>query len=224
MKILFLSDFHLGSPLFKSEDKIFSLLNDEYDMIFLLGDIIDTWEGSLWSIINDNAPLLRELNALPNLVVIKGNHDPDLDDLNRVFPGKEVSMDYEFEDNGKKGIVVHGDEFDHMVTRYSWIARLVWPINWILERAGINIKAFFRETYHSLAAKREKKYYNDLILTVEKELVNKYKDGYDYIVIGHTHLPKLIVEDDYTYVNCGDWVHNQTYVIYEDNNFRLVEV
>jgi len=224
MKILFLSDFHLGSPLFKSENEIFSLLNDDYDVVFLLGDTIDTWEDDLWSIVTKNNMLLRKLNSLPNLIIIKGNHDPDLDDLSRVFPAKEVVWSYEFEDNGKKGIVVHGDEFDHMVTKYSWIARLLWPINWLLERVGINIKAFFRETYHSLAAKREKKYYNDLVLTVEKEIVNKYKDKYDYIVIGHTHLPKLIVQDDYVYVNCGDWIHNQTYVIYEDGNFELMEI
>jgi len=224
MKILFLSDFHLGSPLFKSENEIISLLNDDYDMVFLLGDTIDTWEGDMWSIVIKNNMLLRKLNSLPNLIIIKGNHDPNLIDLESVFPAKEVTWSYEFEDNGKKGIVVHGDEFDHTVTKYSWVARLFWPINWLLERVDINIKAFFRETYHSLAAKREKKYYNDLILDVEKELVNKYKHRYDYIVIGHTHLPKLIVEDDYTYVNCGDWIHNQTYATYKDGNFELMEI
>jgi len=65
MKILFLSDFHLGSPLFESENEILSLLNDDYDMVFLLGDTIDTWEDDLWSIVTKNNVLLRKLNSLP---------------------------------------------------------------------------------------------------------------------------------------------------------------
>ena len=61
-----------------------------------------------------------------------------------------------------------------------------------------------------------------IYITIIVYSVYKYK--YDYIIIGHTHLPKLIVEDDYIYINCGDWVHNKTYAIYEDGDFRLVEV
>jgi UDP-2,3-diacylglucosamine hydrolase len=224
MKFLFLSDFHLGSPLFESTDKVISLLNDDYDVVFLLGDIIDTWEGYVWYIVDKNYKLIEKLNSLNNLVIIRGNHDPDLEELQRVFPNKIVNVDYEFHDGDKVGIVTHGDEFDHTVTKYYWLAKLFWPINWLFERLGINIKAFFRETYHSLAVKKDKKYYNDLILNVEKELVNKYKNKYHYIVVGHTHMPKLIVEDDYVYVNCGDWIHNKTYVIYKDGNFRLVGV
>ena len=64
---------------------------------------------------------------------------------------------------------------------------------------------------------RDKKYYNDLILDVEKNAVEKYK----HVVMGHTHFPKINKTDQHTYVNCGDWIHHGTYVEYDGINFYL---
>ena len=221
MKILFLSDLHLGSPLFESENEILSLLEGEYDKIFLVGDIIDIWESNLVCIVCDNQNLLKKINTLNNVVIIKGNHDPDIVGLESVFYKKYISDSFELNMDGKSVLIIHGDEFDWLVTRYSWLAKLLFPIHWFLERFGVNLKGWFRDLFCSISSKRDKKYYNELILEMEKELFNKYKNIYDCIVVGHTHLPKIIQEDGFTYVNCGDWVHNRTYVIYEDGQFKL---
>jgi UDP-2,3-diacylglucosamine pyrophosphatase LpxH len=221
MKILFLSDLHLGSPLFESEDKILSLLEEEYFRVFFIGDIIDVWEDNLVSIVADNQNLLKKINELKDVIIIKGNHDPDISTLESVFYGKYVNDMHSFKVDDKSILVIHGDEFDWLVTKYSWLAKLLFPIHWILERFGINLKGWFRDLFCSISSKRDKKYYNELVLDMEKELFNKYKGLYDCIVVGHTHLPKIIREDDFIYVNCGDWVHNKTYVIYEDGQFIL---
>ncbi len=221
MKILFLSDLHLGSPLFKSEDKILSLLEEEYDKIIFVGDIIDVWENNLVCIVCHNQDLLKKINSLNNVIIVKGNHDPDLHSLESVFYKKYINDSFELELDGKRILIIHGDEFDRLVTKYSWLAKLLFPIHWFLERFGINLKGWFRELYCSISSKRDKKYYNELVLNMEKELFNKYKDLYDCVVVGHTHLPKIIQEDNFTYVNCGDWVHNKTYVIYKDGQFIM---
>jgi len=221
MRILFLSDLHLGSPLFESEDKVLSLLEEEYDKIILVGDIIDIWESGLLSIIADNQILLKKINELENVIVIKGNHDPNIPTLESVFYGKYVNDMYSFKVDGKLILVIHGDEFDWLVTKHSWLAKLLFPIHWILERFGINLKGWFRDLFCSISSKRDKKYYNELVLDMEKELFNKYKGFYDCIVVGHTHLPKIIEENNFIYVNCGDWVHNKTYIVYENGKFIL---
>jgi len=95
------------------------------------------------------------------VVIIKGNHDPSLQSLESIFPGKQVLMEYEFYIGDEAGIVVHGDGFDSMITKYSWLTRVFSPIHWVLERFGINIKAFFRELFYSIANKRDKDYYKE---------------------------------------------------------------
>jgi UDP-2,3-diacylglucosamine pyrophosphatase LpxH len=225
MKLLFLSDFHLGSPLFESNNDVMSLLDRDYDMIFLIGDTIDTWEDNVWDIVNDNRVLIDKLNSIANLIVIKGNHDPDMNILKTIFPEKTVASEFSLSIDGRLCIVVHGDEFDELVYKYSWVAKLLHPIQWICERIfKINLKGYFRELFHSIAAKRDKKYYNDLVMDVEENLVEAYKKDYQCIVIGHTHLPKLIKRDDFIYANCGDWVYNKTYVTYENGKFGLIDL
>jgi UDP-2,3-diacylglucosamine pyrophosphatase LpxH len=223
-KFLFISDLHLGSPLFRSEDQVFFLLNGNYDKIFIVGDIIDTWEEDVEYIVSKHSKLIDTINKLNNVIIIKGNHDPSLQSLESIFPGKQVLMEYEFYTGDEIGIIIHGDEFDIMVTKYSWISKILSPIHWVLERVGINIKAFFRELFYSIANKRNKSYYKDLVFDIEQSLVEKYGHKYKYVIVGHTHLPKIETINGCIYVNCGDLVHNKTYVIYEDGNFKLVGV
>ena len=72
--------------------------------------------------------------------------------------------------------------------------------------------------------KKQEKYYNDLVLDIEKESVRDYSEkGYKNVVLGHTHLPKL-VNDYYNiiYMNSGDWTHNKTYAKYITDDKRFV--
>jgi hypothetical protein len=80
----------------------------------------------------------------------------------------------------------------------------------------LNIKAFFRELFYSISAKKDKKYYPDLVSDIEIKLKEKYLP-YGYVFCGHTHEPKIFEN----YVNSGDWVHNRTYIIYEDGKITL---
>ena len=64
MKILFISDIHLGSALFKSSAVIMKLLSDDsYGKIVIIGDIIDTWEGPIFKTIKDNQELINKINS-----------------------------------------------------------------------------------------------------------------------------------------------------------------
>jgi UDP-2,3-diacylglucosamine pyrophosphatase LpxH len=222
MKNLFISDLHLGSPLFKSDNKIISLLDDKYDNIYIVGDIIDVWEDCSKFIIEDHKELILKINSLSNIKIVKGNHDPSIDKLKKIFPLSEISDCFSFKDYIFSCAIVHGDEFDKLVTKYSWLAKLLFPIHWILQRLGLNIKAFFRKLFYSVSSKRNKKYYTKLVSDIEKNLIKKYRLVYNYIVCGHTHFPKIVNINGFRYINCGDWIHNRTYVIYNEGEFTLM--
>jgi len=176
MKMLFLSDLHLGSPCFKAYSELLNLLYVDYDKIFIVGDLLDVWEQKPSDILLRNSMIIDRINELTNVVIIKGNHDPEIAELEKFFPQKEIYHEHEFNVDGKKIMIVHGDEFDDLIRKYSWLAKILFPIHWFLERVGINAKWFFRELFYSVSAKTNKKYYNYLVLDMEKELVNKYKN------------------------------------------------
>ena len=84
------------------------------------------------------------------------------------------------------------------------------------------MKYWLREQIHNIRLKNEHLPYNSLIFQAEKKLVRKYKAKYKNIVCGHTHLPKIVHDPKFTFINCGDWLSNNTYVEYEDGVFRLI--
>jgi len=225
---LYLSDLHLGNPLFNSEAIILRLLNDaKYDRIIILGDIIDTWEAPVDVIKSNYGHLINEINQRAkrgSMLIIRGNHDPDITQMHSIF---DMCRIFEFLRDGDT-LFVHGQEFDELITRHFWMAKLVYPIRWFLERLGVNLLAYTRNLYHSISAKRQHKKYNALVLDMEKHMVSKYEKDFEYLVMGHTHLPKIVLRDsdpkdirECDYINTGDWIHNRTYVERDGNNFKM---
>ena len=54
----------------------------------------------------------------------------------------------------------------------------------------------------------------------------KWNEDADVFIMGHTHNPEVLIwlnkeESLKTYINCGDWVDNCTYVIIKDKQVRL---
>jgi len=220
MKRLFLSDLHLGNPLFKYQSKLFDLLIEPYiDEIVICGDVFDIWEKNIEQIVKDYFILISHINVLALRIpvyIIPGNHDPIISELSYIFHNCIVTNTYEYDNN----IVLHGSEFDNLILKYSKLSRILGYFNWIFERFNLDLKTFFRELFYSISAKRQKKYYNDLVSEIEKSVVEKYSTHYSTIIMGHTHMPK-IVQSDCLYVNCGDMIHNYTYIIETDKKFKL---
>jgi len=225
---LYLSDLHLGNPLFKDENTILKLLNEpKYNRIVILGDIIDTWEAPVESIRKKYDHLINQINLRAKqgpVLIIRGNHDPDILVMHSIF---DMCRIFESLREGST-IFIHGHEFDELITKHYWLAKLIFPIRWLLERLGVNLLAYVRNLYHSIAAKRQNKKYNDLVIDIEKQAVSKYEKDFDYLVMGHTHLPKIVLRDSdpkeprkCDYINVGDWIHNRTYVERDGDKFKL---
>jgi UDP-2,3-diacylglucosamine pyrophosphatase LpxH len=60
------------------------------------------------------------------------------------------------------------------------------------------------------------------ITSFEKQLVYQAKRRYCHTVIcGHIHTPADKMIDGVRYLNCGDWVENTSYIIYDKGKFEL---
>ena len=227
MKILILSDLHLGSPMFSEESTIINLLKSEgYDVIVLNGDIFDVWEEPFDKIKQKNfniVSVIREISKKKKVYFVDGNHDPDLDSLKRTFPDVIFSKDLQLGDI----FFIHGCEFDKFVTKYSLPAKILFVPNWICERTiHVDLKGIFRNISFSIANKRDKKYYGDLVNDINKAAIDTYKSRCKYLIMGHTHFPIIIKTEECTYINSGDMIHNRTYAEFntETNFFEIKKV
>jgi UDP-2,3-diacylglucosamine pyrophosphatase LpxH len=77
-----------------------------------------------------------------------------------------------------------------------------------LESCGHNLKQFFG--------------FKTNTKDFEKQLIAQTKlQGYNAVVCGYSKSPKMVEQDGIYYMNCGDWVENQTALEYEFGAWRL---
>ena len=219
MNNLFISDLHVGSPLFDEHSMVEKIKCGDYDRIFLVGDIFDVWQDDFDDILRNNENIvnaIREVSELKPIIYIVGNHDPSSEEIKKKFPSVQVCDFFELDG----GIVVHGHMFDVFATKYSWIARFYFVFHWIFERLGINLQ-IFRDFFYSVSNKRDKDYYKNMVGDIENNAVKEYKSKYKFVVMGHTHWPKISEKDGFTYANSGDWIHNKTFMVGSNGRFTL---
>lgn len=223
-----ISDLHLGSKKAETELIYSFLKKNEFDDLYLNGDIIDIWR---WK----QAGLLKARNTQEHINVVQrllklakndtrvhftiGNHDEFL----MHFLG-EQSASREFGNirlnervthttvDGKRILVMHGHQFDLVTRTAPWIAKLgdrgyefmIWMnriFNRIRRRLGMR--------YWSLAKfiKLRVKKATMIIGRFEESAVHFASEhGYDGIICGHIHNPSISSEHaGPVYLNSGCW-------------------
>jgi UDP-2,3-diacylglucosamine pyrophosphatase LpxH len=229
---LYLSDLHLGNPLFKDDEKILELLRDDrFNRIFFIGDIFDVWEKKFSDIHAEYLSIINEINSQikvnkKEMIFIKGNHDPIESSIKYACPQARIYSSSYVE---KDVVIIHGNEFDGAILKVEFINKLLYYIFiWPMQRFfNLNVRDRFRYWLHSPAARKGKKHYDKLVLQIEKDAVAKYQDRFNFIIMGHTHYPKIVNCDnntcDCSYINCGDWIHNRSYVIKDNEGIYRLE-
>jgi UDP-2,3-diacylglucosamine pyrophosphatase LpxH len=236
-RTLFISDVHLGSKAAKADFLLDFLKYHDADTIFLVGDIVDGWRlkrSWYWpQDCNDVIQkLLRKARKGTRVVYIPGNHDEFLRDFPGMhFGGIEVAerMIHEAAD-GKKYLVLHGDEFDVVVRNARLLAYLG---DWAYDMAimiNIGLAAVRRKLgmpYWSFSAwaKLQVKHAVNFIGEFQRVVAEEArKNGADGVICGHIHHAVMEDMDGIRYINTGDWVESCTAIAeHEDGTFELIE-
>ncbi|WP_179784162.1 UDP-2,3-diacylglucosamine diphosphatase [Rhizobium sp. AN5] len=235
-RTLFISDVHLGSKAAKTDFLLDFLKHHEADTIILVGDIIDGWRlrrSWYWPQgCNDVVQkLLRKARKGTRIVYIPGNHDEFL----REFPGMhfggiEVAerMIHEAGD-GKKYLVIHGDEFDVVVRNARLLAYLG---DWAYDAAiaiNIAIAAVRRRIglpYWSFSAwaKLQVKHAVNFIGEFQRVVADEARrNNVEGVICGHIHHAVMEDMDGIRYINTGDWVESCTAIAENaDGTFELI--
>ena len=148
------------------------------------------------------------------VIYIPGNHD----EMFREFAGMSFG-DVEIKSkaihttaDGRRLLVVHGDEFDAVVLAHRWLAFLGdWAYHTLMRaNVAVNVvRRFFGMEYWSLSkhAKHKVKGAVSVITRFEETVANEAKaQGVDGVVCGHIHTAEVRDFDGCIYYNDGDWV------------------
>lgn len=236
MAVYFISDVHLGHDGDAEEreklrklEGFFKTVTSDGEHLYILGDLFDFWFEYKHAIPKDHLKVLFLLSQLAEsgvkLSYVTGNHDFWLGDMLTRHLDIEVFRDAaEVNHYGKKIYLIHGDGLAKADRGYRVLKRIMRNrVNIFLYRqippdigipfakwcsrksrvrsSGIPKSAFVQE-------------YRDY---AERVLAN----GYDCVMIGHTHHPERVDFENGVYINTGDWYEHFTYAVLRDSRFEL---
>ena len=235
-RTLFISDVHLGTRACQAEMLIEFLDDHDAETIYLVGDIVDFWRikrGAIWPQAHNNVlqKLLGKVRNGSRVVYIPGNHDEGLRDYcGTRFGGIEIERDAVHETNdGRRYLVIHGDEFDVVVRYARWLAFLGdrgyqlalwmnWPLNFIRRRLGLGYWSL--SAYLKNRVKSAVNFIGDFERSLSDEAQRRHVEG---VICGHIHHAATKMIGDVHYVNTGDWVESCTAIVEkQDGAFELI--
>jgi len=227
---VFLSDIHLGTRGCQAELLLDFLRQLSCDHLYLVGDIVDGWRlKTNWYWPQPHNDVVQKILRLARkgvlVTYIPGNHDePARDFCGAHFGGVFVTRDAVHQTaDGRRFLVVHGDEFDGVVRHAQWLAHVgdyayraaLW-LNTVFNRA----RRRFGFGYWSLSAFLKSKVKNAVkfIDNFEAALAGEARlRGLDGVICGHIHKAEMRTIDGILYCNDGDWVESCTALVEFDD-------
>jgi len=238
VRSIFLSDIHLGTKACQAHHLLDFLKSYTSEHVFLLGDIVDLWSMSRGAVHWTEAQntfvqkMLRRARHGEKVIFIPGNHDEALREyVGAIFGNILVEHEHiHTAADGKRYLLLHGDEFDQVTRHHRWIAvlgdkayDLLVSLNHYLSWLRRTLK---RPGYWSLAgyAKRKVKTAVSFIFNFEDAVIHHAREkGVDGAICGHIHWPMMKVIDGMQYLNCGDWVDSCTAIVeHLDGRMELI--
>jgi UDP-2,3-diacylglucosamine pyrophosphatase LpxH len=226
---IFISDVHLGSKGSQTKE-LYKLLNKEQpNRIFIVGDFIDGWllkKRFYWT--KESTDIIRKILAYSNkgteVIYITGNHDEFLRAYSPYDFGNIKIVD-EYEWNGY--LITHGDLYDGIV-QLKWlgiIGSYGYEIALSIDRA---LKKIGYKKSFSKMLKDKVKSAVKFITDFEKQLAYQaYSRNLKGVICGHIHNPENknidIKGTKIHYLNCGDWIENNSYIEYKKSKFNLYD-
>lgn len=236
-RTVWLSDIHLGHHGCKAEYLLDFLRNVECEYIYLVGDIIDVWhlkrKGLFWPQSHNNVirTILGKAKHNTKVIYIPGNHDEMFRDYDGLqFGNVEIHNKYiHHTADGRKLLMMHGDEFDSAVNCNSLIS--------LLGDRGYDFLLYFNRYLHAVRRKMGFPYWSlagyikskvrnamNIIEKFEAAVAHEAKHAQvDGIVCGHIHHAQIKDINGVLYCNDGDWVENCTTMVeHHDGTLELL--
>jgi UDP-2,3-diacylglucosamine pyrophosphatase LpxH len=236
-RAIFISDIHLGTKRAQTSALLEFLRETRSDQLYLVGDLIDGWslrQAWHWDQLHNDViqKLLRKARKGTKVVYVPGNHDENFRDfINLRFGRVAVLRDtVHIGANGRRYLVLHGDQFDGVVYFAPWLARLgdkAYELSLSLNGWLNALRRRLRLPYWSLSAylKFKVKRAVEFISRFEEAVVREAnRRGCQGVICGHIHTPENRMIGGIHYLNDGDWVESCTALVeHFDGRFEIID-
>ena len=234
--IYFLSDVHLGAHSAEQEQLkeerlvlFFEKIEREDAELIVVGDIFDFWFEYLHAVPRMH---FRVLGKLANLAAKKtvryvaGNHDFWLNS----FMSNEVGLiihpdEYIMNIDGKRFYITHGDGLLANDYGYRFLKKVlrnranIFLYRMLHPDIGVPFALFFSHLSRN-SSHRKKRPYSDS--DYRAFAYSKIDEGFDYVVLGHTHWAAMQSHDKGYYLNSGYWGRDFTYIVVKEGIAQLL--
>ncbi|MCA0399589.1 MAG: UDP-2,3-diacylglucosamine diphosphatase [Proteobacteria bacterium] len=226
VRTMFISDIHLGTRGCQAESLLDFLRAYDSDTIYLVGDIVDGWRLKArwhWPQAHNDVvqKLLRKVRKGARIIYLPGNHDEFLRDYcGTRFGGIEIiDRCIHVAADGRRYLVLHGDQFDLVVRHAKWLASLgdgaytfaLWLNTWLnLVRRKLGFSYWSLSSWAKQRVKNAVNFVGRFEEVLQGEARRMQVDG---IICGHIHSPALHDRLGIGYANTGDWVESCTGLI-----------
>jgi UDP-2,3-diacylglucosamine hydrolase len=231
---LFISDLHLGQGDREKDqrrmDDFIAWLRTcvtPGTHLVLVGDCFEFWFDYREAIPSRHFKVLATLRELRDqgipITFFAGNHDywlgPWLErELGVQFASDDLTMDLA----GQRVWVHHGDGLRSSERGYRLMKHVlrsplcIWLFRWI--HPDIGLRFGYRWSRESNARSREIPH-----ITAEYETVarNKFAEGYDVVILGHTHRLDIRRLAEGTFIQLGEWIDGRSYLRFNEQGFAL---
>ena len=237
-KVYFISDTHFGfneyeleKPLIQKFEDLCSLICKDKSSLYILGDLFDYW-FEYKSVVQKYA--YRILTCLEKMsengvkiTYIIGNHDfahKDLFERQLKINLSENPVTQFI--NGKKFLLAHGDGLIGNDTGYKILKsivrnkRLQSLYSKLHPNIGIGLARYFsKKSRHHTSEKYQGE--NDYLYQFAEK---KIEEGYDYVVMGHSHKFRFELINNGYYINLGSWLIKPAFGVFDGQVFEIKDI
>ena len=234
-QVFFISDIHFGAGTEAEEQEklkqltsFFNFINHQGNQLYIVGDLFDFWFEYQHVVPNQYFKILYPIHQLieNNVTVhfLPGNHDSWIRNFFTEQIGIIVLPDiFPSEMQSKKVFLFHGDGISKQDTGYRILKKIF--------RNRVNI--FFYRLVHpdigipfaKLMSMGSRKHTAGRQFDDEQDYldyaIEKFNQGYDYVIVGHSHRPLFKKVNNHVLLNLGDWINHFSYGKLEGGSLTL---
>ena len=234
-RTVWISDVHLGTRGCNAAMLIDFLDHVDSEKMYLVGDIFDGWamkKRFYWPAAHNDIVwrILKRAKRGTEIVYIPGNHDEMFRQFTGLnFGGVQIRRQAMHETaDGRRLLVLHGDEFDAITMSHRWLAHLgdaAYEAMMALNR-GLNIvRRAMNLPYWSLSKYAKQKVKNAVSFISKFEEIVAHEASVrrvDGVIAGHIHKAEMREIAGVAYYNDGDWVEGCTALVEHYDGFMEI--
>ncbi|MBU8932683.1 MAG: UDP-2,3-diacylglucosamine diphosphatase [candidate division Zixibacteria bacterium] len=235
MVLYIFSDAHLGCGSPEQEqlkrDKIaslFELIRADGGRLVILGDLFDFWFEYHHAIPKEYHDVLCWLSRLVEQGItvdyVSGNHDFWMGDFFEKQLHLRVHRDtLDLSHEGQRLHLIHGDGLAKADRGYRFLKRILrHPVNiWLYRKLppdwAMPLAKKVSGSSRRYTARRDHVFAKDYEEYAEAQLT----EGYDFVAIGHLHIPVIKEFGNGVYLNTGDFINHFSYAKLSDGKMTL---